>query len=76
MKEKINEIYLKLPLFLLNASRIENCVKTLSQTAAASSTKISSVQQIVGSLAARVATLKTGVALEQKKTHTRYVVKP
>ena len=35
MEDKINEIYLRLPLFLQNVSRIENCVQTLSQTVAA-----------------------------------------
>ena len=29
MEEKINEIHLQQPLFLQNASRIENCVQTL-----------------------------------------------
>ena len=42
-EEKINEIYLQLPLFLQNMSRIENCVQMLSQTAAAQTTKITSV---------------------------------
>ena len=32
MEDKINEIYLQLPLFMQNASRILNCVQTLSQT--------------------------------------------
>ena len=50
MEEKINEIYLRLQLFLQNTSRIENCVQMLSQTAA-QTTKITSMEQIVGSLA-------------------------
>ena len=48
--EKINEIYLQLPLFIQNAARIENCVRTLAQTVAA---------QIVWSPVARVTSLKT-----------------
>ena len=60
--EKINEIYLQLPLFLQNASRIENCVQTLSQTVASKIAKITSVEQIDSSVAARVATLETGAA--------------
>ena len=40
MEDKINEIYLQLPLFLRNTSRIENCVQMLSQTAASQTTKI------------------------------------
>ena len=59
MEEKINEIYLQLPLFLQNASRIENCVQSLSQTVSALATWITSVDQIVDSLAARVATMET-----------------
>ena len=58
MDENINEIFLQLPLLLQNASRIENCVQTLSQTVSARATKITSVEQIVSSLAARVATLE------------------
>ena len=34
MEEKINEIYLQLPLFIQNAARIENCVQTLQTVAA------------------------------------------
>ena len=60
--EKNNEIYLQLPLFLQNASRIDNCVQTLSQTVASYTAKITSVEQIDSSLAARVATLETGAA--------------
>ena len=59
---KINEIYLQLPLFLPNASRIENCVQTLSQTVASETAKITSVEQIDSSLAARVAILESGAA--------------
>ena len=44
MEEKINEINLRLPLFLQNASRINNCVQTLSQTVSALMTKITSVE--------------------------------
>ena len=60
--EKINEIFLQLQLFLQNASRIENCVQTLSQTVASYTAKITSVGQIDSSVAARVATLETGAA--------------
>ena len=62
MEEKITVMYLQQPLFLHNASRIANCVLTLSQTVSALTTKIKSVEQIVGSLAARVATLETSPA--------------
>ena len=57
-----NEIYLQLPLFMQNAARIENCVQTLAQTVAAQTTEISSIEQIVGSLLARVSTLEAGAA--------------
>ena len=57
--EKINEIYLQLPLFVQNAARIENCVQTLAQTVAAQTTKIANIEQIVGSLVARVTSLET-----------------
>ena len=57
-EEKINEIYLQLPLFIQTAARIENCVQTLAQTVAAQTTKISNIEQIVGSLVARVTSLK------------------
>ena len=50
MEEKIKEIYLQLPLFMQNAARIENCVQTLPQTVAAQTTKITNIEQIVGSL--------------------------
>ena len=39
-QDKINEIYLQLPLFLQNVSRIETCVQTLSQTMAAITTTV------------------------------------
>ena len=55
MEEKINEIYLQLPLFMQNAARIENCV-------AAQTTKITHILQIVGSLVARVTSLETNAA--------------
>ena len=47
--EKINEIYLQFTLFIQNAARIENCVQTLAQTVAAQKTKITNIEQIVGS---------------------------
>ena len=51
MEEKINEIYLQLPLFMLNAVRIENCVQTLAQTLAAQTTKIANiVKKLLGAL--------------------------
>ena len=46
--------------FCKDASRFENCVQTLSQTVAAFSAKVTSVERVVSSLAARVATLETG----------------
>ena len=57
-----NEIHLQLPLFMQNAARIENYVQTLAQTVAAKTTKITSIEQIVGSLLARVSTLEAGAA--------------
>ena len=60
--EKINEIYLQLPLFIQNAARIENCVQTLAQTLAAQTTKITNIEQIVGSLVSRVTSLETNAA--------------
>ena len=55
MEEKINEIYLQLPLFMQNAARIENCV-------AAQTTKITNIEQIVSSLVARVTSLERNAA--------------
>ena len=57
MDEKINEICLQLPLFMQNAARIENCVQTLAQTVGAQTTKITNVEQSVGSLVARITSL-------------------
>ena len=48
MEEKINEIYLQVPLFMKNAARIENCVETLAQTVPAQTTKITNIEEIVG----------------------------
>ena len=62
MEEKINEIYLQLPLFIQNAARIENCVQTLAQTVAAQTTKITNIEQIVGSPVARGTSLETNTA--------------
>ena len=62
MEDKLNEFYLQLLLFLQNVSRIENCVQTLPQTVAVKIAKITSVEQIVSSPAARVATLETSAA--------------
>ena len=59
MEEKINEIFLQLPVFLQNASRIENCVQTFYQTMTTSTANSTSVQRIVGNLAARDAVLET-----------------
>ena len=42
-----------------NSIRIENCVQTLAQTVAAQATKITNIEQIVGSLVARVTSLET-----------------
>ena len=50
MEEKINEIYLQLPLFMQNAARIENCVQTLAQTLAAQTTKITNIENLLGVL--------------------------
>ena len=62
MEEKMNEIYLQLPFFLQNASRIENSVQTLSQTVASSTARSTSVERIVSNLAARDAALETSAA--------------
>ena len=60
MEEKINEIYFQQPLFLQNASKIENCVQTLSQTVADQTT--TNIERNVSSRKARVATLETSAA--------------
>ena len=62
MQEKINEIYVQLPLFMQNAARIENCVQKLAQTVAAQTTKISNIEQSVGSLVARATSWETNAA--------------
>ena len=70
MEAKINEIYVQLPLFIQYAARIENCVQTLGrtvaqtlgQTVAAQSTKITNIEQFVGSLVARVTSLEQNAA--------------
>ena len=62
MEEKINEMFVQLPLFTQNAARIENCVQTLSQTVAAQTTKITNIEPIVESLLARVTSLETNAA--------------
>ena len=62
MEDKINEMAAQLaqiPLFLQSVSRVESCVQTLSQTVAA---EVTSMEQIVGRFAARVAALVTGAA--------------
>ena len=62
MEEKINEIFTqiaKLPLLMQRKSRFENCVQTLSQTVVSYDAKITNIEQIVSSLAARVAALET-----------------
>ena len=50
------------PIFLQNASRIENCVQTITQTVAAQTTEITKIEQIVERLLARVTILETGAA--------------
>ena len=50
MEWKINDIFLQLLLFIQNAARIENFVQTLAQAVAAQTTKITNIEQIVGSL--------------------------
>ena len=64
-RDEINETaaqLAQLPLFLQSVSRVENCVQTHTQTVAAIKTKVTSIEQMVGSLAARVAALETGAA--------------
>ena len=58
VEERTNEIYLKLPLFRQNAARIE-ILSTLAETVAA---QITNIEQIVGSLVARVTSLETNPA--------------
>ena len=56
MEERINEMVVqvaKLPLLIQSVSRFENCVQTLSQTVASYDAKITNIEQIVSSLAAR-----------------------
>ena len=48
MGEKINEIYLQLPLFAQNEAKIEKSVQTLAQTVRAQTTKITNIEQILG----------------------------
>ena len=62
MEEKINEIYLQLPLFIQNAARIENCVQTLAQRVAAQTTENTNIEQVVGSLVAHVTSLEQNAA--------------
>ena len=52
----------KLPLLMQSISRFENCVQTLSQTVASYDAKITNIEQIVSSLAARDTTLVTNAA--------------
>ena len=62
MEEKINEMFVqvaKLPLLIQSASRFENCVQTHSQTVASYGAKITIIEQLVSSLAARLTTLET-----------------
>ena len=73
MEEKINEIYVQLPLFMQNATRIENCVQTLAQTVAAQTTKITNIEQNVGSLVARVTALETNAVSGSCEQHTSHV---
>ena len=49
----------KLPLLMQSVSRFENCVQTLSHTVASYDAKISDIEQMVSSLAARVTRLET-----------------
>ena len=59
---KMNEIYLQLPLFMQNTSRIENFDQMFLKTRASQSTKIAGIEQIVGRFLVRVTTLETGAA--------------
>ena len=74
MEEKINEVYSHFPLFRQNAVRIENCVQTLAQTVAAQTTKITNIEQIVGSLVARVTSLETNAASGSESPDSTSVV--
>ena len=58
-EEKINEIYLQLPLFMQIALGIENWVQPHAQTMGAQTTKITNIEQIVGSFVARAISLET-----------------
>ena len=60
MEEKFNEINLQLAAFLAKRGpELNFASQTLSQTVAAQTTKITSIEQTVGSLLARVTTLET-----------------
>ena len=65
MEEKINEIFVqlaKLPLLMQSVPRFENCVQTLSHTVARMMRKITNIEPMVSSLAARVTALETNAA--------------
>ena len=62
MEEKINEMFVqiaKLPLLMQSVSRFENCVQTLSHSVASYDAKITNIEKMSSSLAARVTTLET-----------------
>ena len=62
MVEKINEMFVPIAKWLpliQSVSRFENCVQTLSQTAASYDAKITNIEQIVCSLAARLTAWET-----------------
>ena len=63
LDDKVNEILLQLaqqPSRTRSVSRFESCVQTLSQSRATITTKVTSIEQVVGGLASRVATSEAG----------------
>ena len=65
-EEKTNEMFFlqieKLPLLMQSVSRFGNCVQTLSPTVASYDARITNIEQLVNSLAARVTILETNAA--------------
>ena len=62
MEEKINEVFVQNAILLLlmqSVPRFEICVQTLSQTVVSYNAKITNIEQIASSLAARVTILET-----------------
>ena len=66
LDDKVNEILLQHaqpPLLTQSVSGFESCVQTLSQSMATITTKVTSIEEVVGCLAARVAAVEAGAIL-------------